>query len=251
MEVHHHPKIDPDRHREKRFKEYFLEFLMIFLAVSMGFFAENIREHLSEKSKAYELAASLEKDLEKDTTQLNSLIDFNRGKLSMLDSLFDMTLISFDKINQQDFYGYIQTAVHTKLFSPNNASAEEIKKSGYFHYYNTDSLADFISQYDFLKTDFTNESELEMKIDQDEWVEIAAGVTDPDILNMTLRPYHFLSIPYKIGIASVPMEKLNRFKGHITKMRMYAEYNIDIFLRMKAKATEIMECMKRNRIIAE
>ena len=37
MEVHHHPHVDPDSHREKNFKEYFLEFLMIFLAVTMGF----------------------------------------------------------------------------------------------------------------------------------------------------------------------------------------------------------------------
>ena len=246
MEVHHHPHVS-----KKNFKEYFLEFLMIFLAVTLGFFAENIREHLSEKNKAYSLAESLENDLKKDTTQLNFLIDFNRSKLSALDSLFDMTLMPFDQIDQQHFYRDIQKAIHTKLFSPNNASSEEIKRSGYFHYYNTDSLAGFISQYDFIKTDFTNESQLEMKIDQDEWVEVAADVTDPNILNKTLRPYHFLSIPYKIGIAPVPIEKLNRFKGHITKMRMYAEYNIDVFLRMKAKATEIMECMKRNKIIAE
>ncbi|HEY2722575.1 MAG TPA: hypothetical protein VGI82_12660 [Chitinophagaceae bacterium] len=246
MEVHHHPHLE-----KKKFKEYFLEFLMIFLAVTLGFFAENIREHLSERNKAYNLAKSLENDLKKDTTQLNFLIDFNRNKLSILDSLFDMTLIPFDQINQQYFYRYIQKAVHAKLFSPNNASSEEIRRAGYFHYYKTDTLADFISQYDFLKTDFANESALEMKIDQDEWVEVAAAVTDPNILNKTLRPYHPLSIPYKIGIVPVPNEKLDRFKGHITKMRMYAEYNIDVFLRLKAKALEIMECEKRNKIITE
>ena len=161
----------------------------------MGFVAENIREHLSEKNKAYSLAKSLENDLKKDTTQLNFLIDFNTGKLFTLDSLFDLTLIPFDQINQQDFYRYISRSIHAKLFSPNNASSEEIKKAGYFHYYNTDSLADLISQYDFLKTDFSSESQLEMKIDQDEWVDVAADVTDPDLLNRTLRPYHFLSIP--------------------------------------------------------
>ena len=246
MEVHHHPHAG-----KKNFKEYFLEFLMIFLAVTLGFFAENIREHLSEKSKAFNVAESLENDLKKDTTQLNFLIDFNRGKLSALDSLFELSCISFDKINQQYFYSYIQRALHTKLFSPNNASSEEIKKAGYFHLYKTDSLADFISQYDFLKTDFKSESELEMKIDQDEWIDVASDAADPDILNKTLRPYHVLPIPYKIGIAAVPIAKLNRFKGHITKMRAYTEYDIDVFLRMKAKAIEIMECLKRNKIIAE
>ncbi|MES2329891.1 MAG: hypothetical protein V4539_09830 [Bacteroidota bacterium] len=248
MEVHHHPDI---HHNPKKWKEYFLEFLMIFLAVTLGFFAENIREHLSEKKKAHSLAESFETDLKKDTSQLNFLINFNRGKVSTLDSLFDMTSTPFDQINQQYFYRCIQKAIHTKLFSPNNASCEEIKRSGYFHYYNTDSLADLISQYDFLKTDFTSESQLEMKIDQDEWVDVAADVTDPAILNKTLRPYHSLSIPYKIGITPVPVEKFNRFKGHVTKMRSWAEYDVDVFLRMKAKATSIMECMKKNKIISE
>jgi hypothetical protein len=246
MEVHHHPHVG-----KKNFKEYFLEFIMIFLAVTLGFFAENIREHVSEKKKAYNLAESFENDLKKDTTQLNFLVNFNNGKLSTLDSLFEMTLTPFDQINQQYFYRCIQKAIHAKLFSPNNASCEEIKRGGYFHYYNADSLADLISQYDFLKTDFASESQLEMKIDQDEWVDVAADVTDPDILYKTLRPYHFLSIPYKMGIAPVPIEKLNRFKGHITKMRSWAEYDVDVFLRMKAKAINIMECMKKNKIIAE
>ncbi len=248
MEVHHHPDL---HHKPKKWKEYFLEFLMIFLAVTLGFFAENIREHLSEKKKAYNLAESLANDLKKDTTQLNFLIEFNRGKLSTLDSLFNMTLTPFYQINQQSFYRCIQKAIHAKLFSANNASCEEIKKAGYFHYYNTDSLADLISQYDFLKTDFASESQLEMKIDQDEWVDVAAEVTDPDILNKTLRPYYPLSIPYKIGIAPVPLEKLNKFKGHITKMRGWAEYNVNVFYRMKVKATSILECLKINKIIAE
>ena len=248
MEVHHHPDL---HHNKKKFREYFLEFIMIFLAVTLGFFAENIREHLSEKNKAYNLAKSFEIDLSKDTTQLNFLIDFNRGKLSALDSLFDLSLIPFDKINQQYFYSYIQRAVHTKLFSPNNASCEEIKRSGYFHFYKTDSLSDFISQYDFLKTDFKSESELEMKIDQDEWIDVASEVGDPEIINKTLRPYHVLPIPYKIGIANVATDKLNRFKGHITKMRAYVKYDIDIFLRMKSKATAIIDCLKRNKIVAE
>jgi len=247
MEVHHHPDL---HHKKKNFKEYFLEFLMIFLAVTMGFFAENFREHLSEKDKAYNLTISLENDLKKDTSQLNFLIAFNRSKLYALDSLFDMTFLPFDQINQQIFYRDIQRAVHAKMFSPNNASAEEIKRAGYFHYYHTDSLADFISQYDFLKTDFTNESLLEIKIDQDEWADIAAAVTDPVTFNKAFRPYYPLTIPYKIGIAPVSPDKLNRFKGHITKMRAYVEYDIDVFMRMKVKATEIMDFMKRNKIIS-
>ena len=246
MEVHHHPHVE-----KKSFKEYLLEFIMIFLAVTLGFFAENIREHLSEKNKAHQLAEALENDLKKDTTQLNFLVNFNRSKLVALDSLFNMTFLPFEQINQQYFYGYIQKAVHTKLFSPNNASAEEIKRAGYFHYYNTDSLAGFISQYDFLKTDFTNESLLEIKIDQDEWADIAAAVTDPVTFNKTFRPYYPLTIPYKIGIAPVSPDKLNQFKAHITKMRAYVEYDIDVFMRMKLKATEIMDCMKRNKIITE
>jgi len=246
MEVHHHPHVE-----KKNFKEYFLEFLMIFLAVTLGFFAENIREHLSENNRAHDLAEALNNDLKKDTAQLNFLINFNQSKLSALDSLFDISFQPFDQINQQDFYRFIQRAVHTKLFSPNNASAEEIKRAGYFHYYKTDSLADLVSQYDFLKTDFTNESQLEIKIDQDEWTDIAAEVTDPASLHKAFRPYRPILIPYKIGIAPVPVEKMNRFKGHITKMRAYVEYDIDVFLRMKVKATEIMDCMKRNKIITE
>jgi hypothetical protein len=248
MEVHHHPDL---HHKKKHWKEYFLEFLMIFLAVTMGFFAENIREHLSEKNKAYSLAASLEKDLKKDTAQLGFLVSFNRQKLILLDSLFDMTLLPFDRINEVYFYRYIQQAIFTKQFAPNNASAGEIKKAGYFHYFKADTLASLLSEYDFLVHDFTSESELEMKIDQDEFMEIASDVTDPQILNKTLRPFHSIPIPYKMGITPVTVEKLNRFKAHVTKMRTYAEYNIDVFLRMKGKACDVIEYLKRNEIIPD
>src|ERR1051326_5052984 len=72
MEVHHHPKIDPDRHRDKKLKEYFLEFIMIFLAVTLGFFAENIREHFADRSKEREFIVSLKEDLVSDTAQLHT-----------------------------------------------------------------------------------------------------------------------------------------------------------------------------------
>ncbi len=41
------------------------------------------------------------------------------------------------------------------------------------------------------------------------------------------------------------------FGGHITKMRSWTEYDVDVFLRMKAKATAIMLCLKNNKIITE
>src|SRR5262249_54019077 len=74
MEVHHQPKVDPDSHRGKKFKEYFLEFLMIFLAVTLGFIAENIRETISENSRARELAKSLYKEIYSDSINLHQKI---------------------------------------------------------------------------------------------------------------------------------------------------------------------------------
>ncbi len=83
MEVHHHPHVE-----KKNFKEYFLEFLMIFLAVTLGFFAENLREHISESEQREQYIQSLVEDLESDTTRMDDIIQFDKDKITALNSMY-------------------------------------------------------------------------------------------------------------------------------------------------------------------
>ncbi len=83
MEVHHHPHVE-----KKNFKEYFLEFLMIFLAVTLGFFAENLREHISEGQQRAQYIQSLVEDLESDTARMNDIIQFDKAKITALNSMY-------------------------------------------------------------------------------------------------------------------------------------------------------------------
>ncbi len=88
MEVHHHPHVDSDSHRKKRFKEYFLEFLMIFLAVTLGFFAESLREHINDNEKREQYIQSLVEDLETDTASMEDIILFDEAKINAIQSMY-------------------------------------------------------------------------------------------------------------------------------------------------------------------
>ena len=151
MEVHHHPKIDPGRHRDKKFKEYFLEFIMIFLAVTLGFFAENIREHLADKSKEREFIVSLKEDLVSDTAQLHTRLPVSDTLFEKLDSLYFL-LQAAGKGEPYDihklYYMNFTYGFGLSMFIPNNRTISQIKNTGGFSLIKNKACRDSITVYD-------------------------------------------------------------------------------------------------------
>src|SRR5689334_15825676 len=150
MEVHHHPKVDPDSPRGKRFKEYFLEFIMIFLAVTLGFFAETIREDVTEHRRAKEFSKAMLRDLEADTAQLRSYrnyFDFAANATDTLQQL--LTNAEPANIPSGKLYWYGLFGGAHRLFVPNDETFQQMKSSGSLRYFN-EQVAAAVGKYDRL-----------------------------------------------------------------------------------------------------
>ena len=82
MEVHHHSHTS-----RKKWTHYFWEFLMLFLAVFCGFLAEYQLEHKIEKDRATQYIISFYEDLKSDTAEFARLIEIDKSKLKVLESV--------------------------------------------------------------------------------------------------------------------------------------------------------------------
>jgi len=130
MEVHHHPKVDPDSHRKKKFKEYFSEFLMIFLAVTLGFFAESLREKISEHHREVNYMRSIVNDLKADTSELNKL----KPKQDILLKHFNTALsippqqLRDPALQDSFYYHYMYFYSFVSYFVAHNEKISQIQK---------------------------------------------------------------------------------------------------------------------------
>ena len=160
MEVHHHPHVDPDSHREKKFKEYFLEFLMIFLAVTLGFFAENVREHFDEKKTAKQYLENFRQELL-----------HNKTLYQYYDSLFALRIPATDTlmkifINKKENDDLTKTArfiVDTRrVFSStiSKAAYDQMVNSGGLKYIDDAEFRDSMTVYEALIQRFEKYNEI-------------------------------------------------------------------------------------------
>ncbi len=143
MEVHHHPHVDPDSHRGKKFKEYLLEFFMLFLAVFLGFIAENIRETNAEHNHEKEYAAELYKELYADSIAFTQKINARLRKETDCDYMYgyikDSSLTNLPK----KFYPAYTTVfylINSFTFEPKDGVLSQLKSSGSLRYFKDPEL---------------------------------------------------------------------------------------------------------------
>lgn len=150
MEVHHHPHVDSDSHRKKRFKEYFLEFLMIFLAVTLGFFAENFREYLANGKREKEYIISLKEDLLTDSTILHGIIPDAQLQYKMLDSLAILLRRAADHQSYDVgrlYYLNFYSSFGLILYSQNERTISQIRSTGAYNLIRNKKCRDMITAY--------------------------------------------------------------------------------------------------------
>jgi hypothetical protein len=182
MEVHHHPHVDSDSHRKKKFKEYFLEFVMIFLAVTMGFFAENIRERITEKNRENEYIKSLTTDLNDDVKNLDSIIAFEKTGTQQLDTLIDLlNNPDLAKQNGGEIYFVARQGPREFPFAVTSRTLDQLKSSGGFLLIRNVKASNQIINY---YNGFSPVKLLENNYDREfsEYEHIAAHIFDPAIL---------------------------------------------------------------------
>src|SRR6185503_15875297 len=163
MEVHHHPHT-----AGKKWHHYFWEFFMLFLAVTLGFFVENQREHFVEHKREVQFVRSFANDLKMDIYELDSLIQKREGRKVQIDSLnFILHSPDPDLYGAQAYY-YARYLPRPYVFTPNDATIQQLKNSGNLRLIRKQEVADVILSYDrqfrFFETIRVREESLVLRI---------------------------------------------------------------------------------------
>lgn len=186
MEVHHHPKVDPDSHREKKFREYFLEFLMIFLAVTLGFFAEQIREHFADHDREREYMKSMIEDLKADTLSPAGNIRARQQRDEMIDSLILLLSSSSAKESGNSIYFFSRLISPPIYFFPDDRTIQQLKSTGSLRLINNMKVSNSIMDYDRKMRqqifEYTDEQQ-----SRAEYRQIASKIFDGKVFNEMIR----------------------------------------------------------------
>lgn len=149
MEVHHHA------HHPKKWKEYLTEFLMLFLAVTLGFFAENYREHIVEGERENQLMMSMVADLNKNEQLLKNQVTALTTRKVSCDSLAYLLNDKERDLHGADIYmNARRLGFYGREYTLATRSLDQLKNSGMFRLIHIAEVADSLSQYDNLKTQY-------------------------------------------------------------------------------------------------
>lgn len=149
MEVHHHSQ------HPKKWKEYITEFLMLFLAVTLGFFAENMREHQIEKEREVQLMKSMVADLNKNELLLkDQLIALTERKTSCDSLAYLLNNKDRDQYGADIYMNARRLGFYGREYPLATRSLDQLKNSGMFRLIQYTDVADSLSQYDNLKTQY-------------------------------------------------------------------------------------------------
>jgi len=122
---------------------------MLFVAVTLGFFAENLRENISDKKKEREYICGLINNLKQDTISFKSIIQENKIKVAVLDSLISLSYKKITDSNvRQLLYRYSVYVSYYAAFISHDATMMQLKNSGGLQLIKRNHIADSIAFYD-------------------------------------------------------------------------------------------------------
>ncbi|MES1219500.1 MAG: hypothetical protein ABUT20_28620 [Bacteroidota bacterium] len=160
MEVHAHSHTP-----RKKWTHYLWEFLMLFLAVFCGFMAENQREHMIEHQREKKYIQNLIHDLTRDTTNFNLSFYIRLEREKQAYQLITM-LTSPNKNKQlKDIYYFARLmSLLNIVFTPSNATMQQLKNSGALRLIKDNKIADCIVAYDVAIEKYVSTQQAEINI---------------------------------------------------------------------------------------
>jgi hypothetical protein len=140
---------------KKAFKDYITEFVMLFAAVTLGFFAENLREGYAESKLEHQLMKSMVADLERNEELLLSQKASLNSRRVACDSLSYFFNQKDLKLYGAELYMYARRlGYYAGEYPLSSRSLDQLKNSGLFSIISQDVVADSLSNYDNLKTEY-------------------------------------------------------------------------------------------------
>ena len=139
----------------KAIKDYIIEFIMLFAAVTLGFFAENLREGYAERRLEIQLMKSMVSDLERnEELLLSQQVSLNARKIAC-DSIAYFFNQPDIKQHGAELYMYgRRLGYYAGEYPLSSRSLDQLKNSGLFSIISKDVVADSLSNYDNLKTQY-------------------------------------------------------------------------------------------------
>lgn len=191
MEVHHHHH---ESHEHKKLHHYFWEFFMLFLAVTLGFLVENMREHFVEHKKEMQYIHSYVEDMHDDIYQLDSLINYNRYRNNIMDSL-SLTLNTPDP----DLYGnriyyYARILTLTFPFFSNDRTIQQLKNGGNLRLIRKEDVSNAMMDYD-RKVRFVENIRSREEDYVREYVQWLEDILDGRVFNEMMSSKFTMSLP--------------------------------------------------------
>ena len=143
MEVHQHTHTE-----RKKWHHYFWEFFMLFLAVTLGFLVENMREHFVEHRKEMQYIHSYVEDMRDDIYQLDSLINYNRYRNNIMDSLSLVLNTPDPDVYGNHIYYYARILTLTFPFFSNDRTIQQLKNGGNLRLIRKEDVSNAMMDYD-------------------------------------------------------------------------------------------------------
>jgi hypothetical protein len=137
------------------FKDNLLQFVLLFAAVTLGFFAENLREENAQRKLEIKLMHSMVADLARN----ERLLSDQHASLTARKIASDSLAYFFNQPDMQqqtsEIYFYARKlGIYAGEFPLASRSLDQLKNSGLFTLISKEEVADSLSTYDNLKTQY-------------------------------------------------------------------------------------------------
>ncbi|HYM95409.1 MAG TPA: hypothetical protein VET23_14825 [Chitinophagaceae bacterium] len=189
MEVHQHAHTP-----RKKWHHYFWEFFMLFLAVTLGFLVENMRERFTEHKREMEYIHSYVEDMHSDIYQLDSLIDHNRHRNSMMDSLSAILNTPDPDVYGKQIYYYARVLTLTFPFFSTDRTIQQLKNGGNLRLIRKQDVSNAMMDYD-LKVRFVENIRSREEDYVREYVHWLEDILDGRVFNEMMSGKFTMSFP--------------------------------------------------------
>jgi hypothetical protein len=136
-------------------KDNLIQFVLLFAAVTLGFFAENLREENAQRKLEVKLMQSMIADLERNERLLtNQHASLTARKIASDSLAYFFNQPNLQKHSSEIYFYARKLGIYAGEYPLASRSLDQLKNSGLFTLISIEEVADSLSTYDNLKTQY-------------------------------------------------------------------------------------------------
>jgi len=136
-------------------KDNLVQFVLLFAAVTLGFFAENLREENAQRKLEVKLMQSMVADLERNERLLsNQYASLTARKIASDSLAYFFNQPDMQQQTSEIYFYARKLGIYAGEYPLASRSLDQLKNSGLFTLISIEEVADSLSTYDNLKTQY-------------------------------------------------------------------------------------------------